>query len=71
MLDASIKKYQNRLLTSIQVIEELIDIAKDLIGSKLEAKALKLENYEYSFYSTVSDNQNARELIKKTNFVNL
>jgi type I site-specific restriction-modification system R (restriction) subunit len=30
-----------------------------------EAKELGLEDYEYSFYSAVSDNQSARELMKK------
>jgi type I restriction enzyme R subunit len=65
MLDESIKKYQNRLLTAVQVIEELIDIARDLMGSSLEARELGLEDYEYSFYSAVSDNQSARELMGK------
>ena len=41
MLETAIKKYQNNLLTTAQIIEELIRIAKEVKDSDDDAKRLR------------------------------
>ena len=65
MLKKSIKKYHNRVITTVEVIEELIDIAKHIRASDKENEAMKLSGEEYSFYTAVADNNSARELMGK------
>ncbi|MCF6777749.1 type I restriction endonuclease subunit R [Thiotrichales bacterium 19X7-9] len=65
MLDSSIKKYQNKILTAAEVMEELINLAKDVTNMDSEAESLGLSDYEYAFYSAVADNDSARELMQK------
>ena len=65
MLETSIKKYQNKILTAAEVIEELIHLSKDIVASDNEAKTLGLTDYEYAFYTAVADNESARELMQQ------
>ena len=65
MLETSIKKYQNKILTAAEVIEELIHLSKDIVASDNEAKTLGLTEYEYAFYTAVADNKSARELMQQ------
>jgi len=64
-LEDLIKRYNNRLLTASEVIEELISLAKEIKESDKEPKEMGLSPYEYAFYCAVADNQNARELMGK------
>ena len=65
MLEESIKRYQNKILTAVEVIEELIELAKNIQGTDQEPKELGLSDYEYAFYTAVADNKSARELMQK------
>jgi type I restriction enzyme R subunit len=62
-LEETIRKYQNRIITAVEVIENMIEIAHDIKSSNLEAKELGLKEDEYSFYCAVADNKSARELM--------
>jgi type I restriction enzyme, R subunit len=64
MLEASIRKYQNKVLTAAEVMEELIRISKEIVASDAEAKAMGLTDFEYAFYTAVANNDSARELMK-------
>ncbi|SDN27558.1 type I restriction enzyme, R subunit [Desulfonauticus submarinus] len=64
-LDSLIKKYNNKLLTAAEVIEELIKLAKEIKESDKEPKELGLSEYEYAFYTAVANNESARELMGK------
>ncbi len=64
-LDTLIKKYNNKLLTAAEVIEELIELAKEIKESDKEPKELGLSEYEYAFYTAVANNESARELMGK------
>ena len=64
MLENAIKKYQNKILTAAEVIDELIRISKEIVVSDSEAKALGLSDYEYAFYTAVANNGSARELMQ-------
>ncbi|UOD35715.1 type I restriction endonuclease subunit R [Deferribacteraceae bacterium V6Fe1] len=64
-LEELIKKYNNKLLTAAEVIDELIKLAKEIKESDKEPKEMGLSNYEYAFYCAVADNESARELMGK------
>jgi type I restriction enzyme R subunit len=64
ILNETIKKYNNRLLTTVEVIEELIQLSKDITKSDNEASVLQLDTYEYAFYTAVASNDSARELME-------
>ncbi len=63
MLEKAIKKYQNNLLTSAQIIEELINMARDIREKDTRGEKLGLDVYELAFYDAVSENQSAIELL--------
>lgn len=63
MLDAAIKKYQNNLLTATQVIEELINIAKEIKTSDERGKDLGLTEDEIAFYDALAINGSAKEVL--------
>lgn len=65
MLENSIKKYHNKIITAAEIIEELIKLAKDIHVLDQEPKKLGLTEYEYAFYTAVAANQSARELMGK------
>ena len=64
MLESAIKKYQNKILTAAEVIEELIKISKEIVASDDDAKKMGLTDFEYAFYTAVANNDSARELMQ-------
>jgi type I restriction enzyme, R subunit len=65
MLENAIKKYQNKILTAAEVMEELIRISKEIVASDAEAQDMGLSEYEYAFYTAVANNDSARELMQQ------
>lgn len=65
MLEDAIKRYQNKILTAAEFIDELIKVGKEIRETGAAAKALNLSDAEYAFYSAVADNASARELMQK------
>jgi type I restriction enzyme R subunit len=65
MLENSIKKYHNKILTAAEVMEELIRISQEIVASDDEAKRMGLSDFEYAFYTAVANNASARELMKR------
>jgi len=65
MLENAIKKYHNKILTAAEVIEELIEIAKEIQKADKEPEEMGLSEYEYGFYTAVANNKSARELMGK------
>lgn len=63
MLETAIKKYQNNLLTTAQIIEELIRIAKEVKSSDDDAKKLGLSEAELSFYDALETNDSAVKVL--------
>jgi len=63
LLANSIKKYQNNLLTSAQVIDELIKIAKDIRQSDKRGEGLNLNEDELAFYDALANSENAKEVL--------
>lgn len=65
MLENSIKKYHNKILTAAEVIEELINLSKDIVEMDNEAMHMGLTDFEYAFYTAVANNDSARELMQQ------
>ncbi|MFO7789185.1 MAG: DUF3387 domain-containing protein, partial [Bacteroidales bacterium] len=65
MLEASIKKYQNKVLTATEVIDELIKLSKEIVKSDKEAEDMGLSEFEYAFYTAVANNKSARDVMEK------
>ncbi|AGL00542.1 type I restriction endonuclease subunit R [Desulfoscipio gibsoniae] len=65
MLENSIKKYHNKILTAAEVIEELIALGKDIQKMDKEPQEMGLSEYEYAFYTAIANNESARELMQK------
>jgi type I restriction enzyme R subunit len=63
MLETAIKKYQNNLLTTAQIIEELIRIAKEVKDSDDDAKRLGLSQAELAFYDALETNDSAVKVL--------
>lgn len=65
MLEHSIAKYHNKVITAVEVIDELIGLSKHIVAQDVVAQTLDLSEYEYAFYSAVAANESARELMGK------
>jgi type I restriction enzyme R subunit len=56
MLNIAVKNYQNNLITSAQVMEEMIQLAKDIKAADRRGVDLGLDFREYAFYSALEVN---------------
>ncbi|WP_347258669.1 HsdR family type I site-specific deoxyribonuclease [Methylocaldum sp.] len=65
MLEDAIKRYHAKVLTAAEVIEELINVSKEIVESDKQAEALGMSDYEYAFYTAVANNKSARELMQQ------
>ena len=65
MLENSIKKYHNKILTAAEVIDELIKLSKEIVETDNEAKRMGLTDFEYAFYTAVASNDSAKELMQQ------
>jgi len=63
MLEQAIRKYQNRAIEAAQVIEELIQLAKDIRKAQTRGKELGLTNDEVAFYDALAENKSARDVM--------
>jgi type I restriction enzyme R subunit len=65
MLENSIKRYHNKILTAAEVIEELINLGREIKEMDKEPREMGLSDSEYAFYCAVANNESARQLMKK------
>jgi len=65
MLENSIKRYHAKVLTAAEVIDELIHLSKEIVNMDSEAKHMGLTDFEYAFYTAVSDNESAKDMMDK------
>jgi len=62
-LDETLRKYHNRAVDSVQIIEELIALANDIRAHAARAAELGLSQEEIAFYEALAENGSARELM--------
>jgi type I restriction enzyme R subunit len=63
MLESSIKRYQNNLITAAEIIQEMIDLAKEIKEADKRGDKLGLSKDELAFYDAVANNQSAKDLL--------
>jgi type I restriction enzyme, R subunit len=63
MLEQTIRRYQNRAIEAAQVIEELIELAKDMRGANARGEKLGLSEDEVAFYDALETNDSAVKVL--------
>ncbi len=63
MLERAINEYKNRGIDTVQVIEELLDLAKKISEADKRGEELGLSEEEIAFYDALADNESAVELL--------
>ena len=59
MLEGAVKNYQNNLISSAEIIDELIRLAKEIKEADRRGEDLGLDFREYAFYSALEVNDSA------------
>lgn len=63
MLEASIRRYQNRAVAAAQVIEELIELAREMRKANERGEELGLSDEELAFYDALETNDSAVQIL--------
>jgi type I restriction enzyme R subunit len=63
MLERSIRAYQNRALDTVQIIEELVQLAKEMREANRRGEALRLTEDELAFYDALEVNDSAVKVL--------
>lgn len=63
MLDNALKKYQNGLLTTAEIIQHLIELARELRNEAERGSKLKLNDDELAFYDALETNDSAVQVL--------
>ena len=61
MLQGTLHSYLNGMLTNATVIEELIQMAKDIMSNRSEAESLNLTDEEMAFYDAITKPEAVRD----------
>ena len=62
-LEAAILRYHNNALTTAQVLEELIQLARDISAARARGEETGLSDEEIAFYDALAENKSAREVM--------
>ena len=71
LLDQAVRKYQNRAIETAQVIEELIQLAKDMRAASARGEALKLSDDELAFYDALETNDSAVKVLGEPTLIKI
>lgn len=63
MLENSIRRYQNNLLTAAEVINELIELAKHIKEADARGEETGMSDEELAFYDALANNESARQIM--------
>lgn len=63
MLEESLRRYQNQVIGVTEVLQELINLSKDVQAARQRGEELGLAPYEVAFYDALAQNQSAREVM--------
>lgn len=63
MIEKAVRNYQNNLITSAEVIQELINLAKDIKEADRKGEDLGLDFREFAFYSALEVNDSAVSIL--------
>ena len=63
LLEAAIRKYQNRAIETTQIIMELIELAKQINEAEKRGENSGLTSDELAFYDALAENESARDVM--------
>ena len=63
MLEQTLRRYQNRAIEAAQVIEELIELAREMREANERGEQLGLSEDELAFYDAVETNDSAVQVL--------
>jgi type I restriction enzyme R subunit len=63
LLEKSVRRYQNRAVETAQVIEELIELAKEMNAARRRGEQLGLTSDELAFYDALEVNDSAVKVL--------
>jgi type I restriction enzyme R subunit len=63
MLEAAIKKYQNRAIETTQIILELIELAKEMNEAHKRGEEMGMIHEEIAFYDALASNETAMQVM--------
>ena len=63
MLERAINEYKNRGIDTVQVIEELLDLAKKISEADKRGEETGLSEKEIAFYDALADNESAADVL--------
>ena len=63
MLEKTVRRYQNRAIEAAQVIEELIQLARDMREASARGEKLGLSEEELAFYDALETNDSAVKVL--------
>jgi type I restriction enzyme R subunit len=63
MLEESLRRYQNQVISVTDIIDELLAIAKETQAANKRGEELGLEPYELAFYDALAQNESAIEVM--------
>jgi type I restriction enzyme R subunit len=63
-LELVLVSYSNRAISTAQVIDELIDLARAMRGATIRAEEAGLTEEEAAFYDALADNDSARSVLQ-------
>jgi type I restriction enzyme R subunit len=63
MLEQTLRQYQNHAIETVQVIEELIALAKTIRNDQARAQAMQLNDDELAFYDALGANDSAVQVL--------
>jgi len=71
LLSQTLRKYQNRAIETAQVIEALIQLAKDMRAANARGEALGLSEDELAFYDALEVNDSAVKVLGEPTLVDI
>ena len=63
MMEDSIRRYQNRTITTSEIVVELIEIAREMRDANQRGEELGLNESELAFYDALAASESAREVM--------
>ncbi|WP_353656221.1 DUF3387 domain-containing protein [Geitlerinema sp. P-1104] len=63
MLEAALNRYKNQVISVTDVLQELIELGKDVQAAKQRGEELGLEPYELAFYDALAQNDSAKDVM--------
>ena len=63
MLEDALNRYKNQVIGVTEILQELIEMGKDVKAAHQRGEELGLEPYELAFYDALAQNQSARDVM--------